>query len=91
MNATANNIVFDWNGTLLEDTAAVHDCLNLILERAGHSSIDIETYRDRYEVPFEQFYKNFGLSDDEIEALGLNQNHLFHDHYDHSHILAEIC
>jgi len=90
MIEVTKNIVFDWNGTLLEDTDAIHACLNIILERVGHKTIDIETYRDHYDVPFERFYKNFGLTDYEIEALELHKNNFFHDHYEPRAAVAEL-
>ena len=46
------HIVFDWNGTLLDDIQALHECTNKLLESEGHAPMDIEYFRGalRYSV-----------------------------------------
>ena len=82
MKNNINTLVFDWNGTLLEDTWAIHYCANLILKRYGRPTIDIDTFRDLCDVPFERMYLNFGFSESDVEKLTGGNNTIFHDNYE---------
>lgn len=82
MNAETKNIVFDWNGTLLDDMQALFKCQNLVMERMGRPPITMEYFRAHYEVPFERLYSNLGFTEDEIEHVMELDNHVFHSHYE---------
>jgi phosphoglycolate phosphatase len=82
MNAQTKNIVFDWNSTLLDDMHAMHECMNIIMERVGRDPITMEFFRTHYEVPFEKLYSNFGFADSEIENLMNLDRDIFHRHYE---------
>ncbi len=82
MNAQTKNIVFDWNSTLLDDIDAMLECQNILMARIGRPPITMEFFRTHYEVPFDNLYRNFGLSESEIEsAMGFDR-HIFHEHYE---------
>jgi phosphoglycolate phosphatase len=55
-------VVFDWNGTLLADNAAIVHGTNQELAILGLPPIDLATYRRHFDVPLVAFYKNFGVS-----------------------------
>lgn len=82
MNATAKNIVFDWNSTLLDDFNITHSCTNRLLESEGLKPVEAEDFRARYTMPFKKFYEGMGLSEAQIEKLKSLETSAFHDLYE---------
>lgn len=54
-------ILWDWNGTLLDDTRAALDTLNLMLIRRGAKPIGMGFYRDNFAFPVRPFYERIGM------------------------------
>ncbi|MGB6164290.1 MAG: HAD hydrolase-like protein [Pseudonocardiaceae bacterium] len=50
------HIVWDWNGTLLDDLHATVDAVNFSLHSAGFAGITVERYCLQYGRPLEVFY-----------------------------------
>jgi len=75
-------LVFDWNGTLLDDTYALLETSNVILERFGHPRIGIEALREHCDVPLSLLYRRLGMSQEEVEAVDRDGSALFHDTYE---------
>ena len=74
------HIVWDWNGTLLDDLGVVVESLNVGIARYGLAPIVEDQYRDHFTRPVRAFYDSlFGrpVSDMEWETL----NKTFHDEY----------
>ena len=73
------HILWDWNGTLLDDTDAALNTLNVMLERRGRPAIGMTFYRDHFAFPVRPFYDTIGMSvsDDEWDALAEE----YHDIY----------
>ncbi|MDX1468112.1 MAG: HAD hydrolase-like protein [Acidimicrobiia bacterium] len=74
------HIVWDWNGTLLDDLTVVIEAANISLGRLGAPPIDEDTYRDHFTRPVRAFYDSlFGrpVTDEEWHAL----NNTFHVEY----------
>lgn len=65
------HIIWDWNGTLLDDTAASVNALNLMLKRRGRDPITLDCFRDHFSFPARRFYEEIGMavSDAEWDAL----------------------
>ncbi|TXS55418.1 HAD family hydrolase [Streptomyces sp. t39] len=60
MGKTGNHgahLVWDWNGTLLDDITAVIGATNAAFAEAGVAPLTIERYRDLYCVPIPLFYE----------------------------------
>jgi len=55
------HIIWDWNGTLWEDTQLCVEINNHMLERRGLPQIDIETYKDKLCFPVDQYYCQLGF------------------------------
>lgn len=66
--AKYKNIVWDWNGTLLDDVAVGVDTLNEMLVKRGLPRLSAEEYKDRFGFPVEKFYHDIGF-DMEKESL----------------------
>ena len=55
------HIIFDWNGTLINDAAVFVDVLNVLLDRRKMNRINLQIYRDFFCFPIIDFYKKIGL------------------------------
>ncbi|MFF1506312.1 HAD family hydrolase [Streptomyces sp. NPDC058326] len=51
------HLVWDWNGTLLDDTSAVIAATNAAFAELGLEPITLERYRELYTVPVPKFYE----------------------------------
>lgn len=54
-------IVWDWNGTLINDTSLCVDILNKLLSIYDQPLISIEYYRNNFSFPVSAFYKRISL------------------------------
>ena len=54
-------IIYDWNGTLIDDVSACHSILNGLLSRYDLSPVSFETYRDVFTFPVIEYYKKVGF------------------------------
>lgn len=74
------HVVWDWNGTLLDDLPIVIEAVNTSIGRLGFSPITADIYRDHYTRPVRHFYDRLFervVTDEEWETL----NKAFHDAY----------
>lgn len=55
------NIVWDWNGTLLDDLETGVNTLNDMLARRGLPVLTLEEYKDRFGFPVIDFYHQVGF------------------------------
>ncbi len=67
-----NHIIWDWNGTLLDDAWLCVDMMNLILRKRNMKEITIEEYQNAFEFPVENYYKKLGFDfrKETFEILG---------------------
>ena len=54
-------VVWDWNGTLLDDVSAAVGALNRMLVKRGAQPITVEHYRRRFGFPVRPFYAELGV------------------------------
>jgi len=57
-----SSIIWDWNGTLLDDVAHNLRVVNGILERRGLATLSLLEYRRVFSFPIQGFYKVLGLA-----------------------------
>ena len=55
------HVIWDWNGTLLDDVTACVTAINHMLARRGLEGIDTERYRDVFEFPVKRYYRTLGF------------------------------
>ena len=55
------HIIWDWNGTLLDDTEAALKTLNIMIERRGGKPIGMDFYLDTFAFPVRPFYDMIGI------------------------------
>ncbi|WP_228977303.1 HAD family hydrolase [Streptomyces sp. DH12] len=80
MGRRGTHLVWDWNGTLLDDISAVIEATNAAFEELGIAPITLERYRELYCVPIPVFYQRLlGRLPDEAEWEVMDGT--FHRHY----------
>lgn len=62
-DARGSLIVWDWNGTILADSAACLRATNKVLETLGLPRTSMPIYRDVYTMPFQRTYAALGVTD----------------------------
>ena len=73
-------ILWDWNGTLLDDTEAALATLNEMIVERGGQPIGMEFYRDHFAFPVRPFYDKIGIvAHDEDEWNGIARE--YHEVY----------
>lgn len=56
-----NYVVWDWNGTLLDDVPLCIDVMSGMLRRRGLEGLTMERYREIFTFPVEKYYRAAGL------------------------------
>lgn len=75
-----SHLVWDWNGTLLDDLSIVVESVNRSIGAFGLNAIDADAYRDHYTRPVRHFYDRlFAREVSDEEWLRLNT--AFHESY----------
>ena len=64
MNTPYQHIIWDWNGTLLNDTWLCVEVLNELLVARNRSTIDSNEYRKQFGFPVIHFYDYLGFDVD---------------------------
>ena len=74
------HIIWDWNGTLLDDTEAALKTLNIMITERGGKPIDMRFYLDNFAFPVRPFYDTIGIiakDEDEWDYIA----HEYHEVY----------
>lgn len=56
-----NHVIWDWNGTLLDDLDLCLDIINRILASRGLSSLTREQYQQVFDFPVKDYYQRLGF------------------------------
>lgn len=74
------HIIWDWNGTLLDDLNTAVVAISKILARKNLPALTVERYRDIFGFPIKSYYEKLGLEtgDDRMTTLSTE----FHRNYD---------
>ncbi len=55
------HIIWDWNGTLLDDAVLCMDIVNGLLIEQGREPMTIEAYREIFDIPVIRYYEKLGI------------------------------
>lgn len=55
------NVVWDWNGTLLDDVRASLGTINRMLEKRALKTLTLEQYRELFGFPVRAYYESIGF------------------------------
>ncbi|MER5967798.1 HAD hydrolase-like protein [Streptomyces sp. NPDC002057] len=80
MGKHGKHLVWDWNGTLLDDTGAVIGATNAAFAELGLEEITLERYRELYTVPVPKFYERL-MGRLPTDAEWTVMDGAFHRHY----------
>ncbi|WP_046507228.1 HAD family hydrolase [Streptomyces odonnellii] len=80
MGKQNTHLVWDWNGTILDDIDAVIGATNAAFAEIGLEPITLDRYRELYCVPIPRFYERMmGRLPSDAEWLVMDET--FHRHY----------
>ena len=82
------HILWDWNGTLLDDSWLCVEVLNDLLKEQGKDPISLKTYRNHFNFPVIHFYKFLGFATDPVNFKAIS--HQFIAAYE-ARWLKECC
>lgn len=64
------HVLWDWNGTLLDDVGAALKSVNQMLERRGRTPITMAQYYEYIGIPIRKFYENiFNLEQEDYAGI----------------------
>lgn len=68
------NIVWDWNGTLLDDVRISVDTINRMLEQKNLKRLTVDNYKSIFGFPVKAYYEliGFDFSRDDWEEVSIN-------------------
>ena len=61
MEFNYKHIIWDWNGTIIDDTRLCHTIINELLCRRGIPEISLQKYLDTFDFPIINFYTTIGF------------------------------
>jgi phosphoglycolate phosphatase len=70
------HLIFDWNGTLIDDVAAAVAGVNRVRAHQALPAIDIATYRDLFTFPIARFYERLGIDFTQLSFGRLSEIYL---------------
>jgi phosphoglycolate phosphatase len=73
MLSSYRHIIWDWNGTLLNDVELTCTVLNESLRKWKLPEITVEEFRRRFCFPLSRFYKEIGFPSEEIIASAMKE------------------
>lgn len=74
-------IIWDWNGTLLNDIHICIDAINILLRERGKPEIDTRIYQDIFTFPVRDYYvkAGFDFSEEDFETPALEFMDLYEE------------
>lgn len=67
--ATFKHVIWDWNGTLLDDAWLCVEIINKLLHRRGMPAITPAHYQRIFGIPLEDYCRRLGLDESEFETI----------------------
>lgn len=60
-----DTIIWDWNGTLLNDVQMCINCMNQLLKERNLENLDLQSYRQVFTFPVQEYYQKIGIDFDQ--------------------------
>lgn len=67
MKTEIRHVVWDWNGTLLDDVQACVDAINKLLVERAMPEVSADQYRELFEFPVKNYYIKLGFDFDRVD------------------------
>lgn len=74
--------VFDWNGTLFDDTPATLIATNACMRSFGRPEIDMHTMQETFSFPLIHFYERMGVNPDDYLARAEEEGNVYLEAYE---------
>ncbi len=86
------HVVWDWNGTLIDDIDHVIHINEVLFNEFGLKPITKEQYRAAYCHPISKFYEDLGvkLTDEQFKVMSVRFHELYYDTLDEVKLFAEV-
>lgn len=65
-------VIFDYNGTLVDDTGKMAILFSNTLEKTGLSAITLKEFKEKFALPIEKLATNFGIPEEKLEEAKNN-------------------
>jgi len=75
-------VAFDWNGTLLSDTAITLRSENAALKAVGRKPITLLEFQKAFDIPIIQYWQNLGMTKNFFKKHLLTIEDVFHSIYE---------
>lgn len=78
------HILWDWNGTLLDDAWLCVEVVNGILHPMGLPAVTLDSYREHFDFPVARYYERIGLPTDPERFDAISQRFIagYHERFD---------
>lgn len=73
---TVRHVIFDWNGTLIDDCALAVETVNILRQERAMPAITREQYRRAFRFPIRDFYGSLGFELDDRAFAALMARYL---------------
>ena len=85
-------IVWDWNGTLLDDVDYCVDCINVLLHKRNLPLIDSDTYKEIFTFPVIEYYKTVGfdLETEGFEKPAMEFINLYYENFSQTKLFPSV-
>jgi len=85
-------IIWDWNGTLLNDIVICVDCMNILLQRRKLPVLSIERYREIFTFPVMEYYKlaGFDFSNEPFETPAIEFIELYQENLHKAGLFPDV-
>jgi len=62
-----NAVILDWSGVVSNDLELVYEITGKVFDRLGLEFMSIEEFRDRFDLPYMDFYRSMGITLEKAE------------------------
>lgn len=80
-NFKYKHIIWDYNGTLLDDVGVCVDCMNILLKKYLNKQLTVEKYKEIFDFPVKKYYEKagFDFSKYDFKIIGHEFIDLYHE------------
>jgi len=87
-----NTIIWDWNGTLLDDVSICVESINVLLSQRNHPLLSQNKYREIFTFPVKDYYlkAGFDFSTEPFDKIAMEFIELYHQKLQKAVIFPEV-
>ncbi len=92
-NTNYKHIIWDWNGTLFDDTWLCVEVLNSILQNRQMPAVSRESYRAQFDFPIIEYYERLGfdLDVESFDTLSVEFNEVYDRRREECNLHSDVC